>query len=236
MSKTSCKKQALSPVTTRNSSDKRLLERLIELEEKNKKLEEKVEVMGEEIYGLKQTVSELIPLKSKIEKLTDCNAVLSNVNDKLSHEVERLQQYSRRNCIVLEGIPTHRNESVESLQGKVQTAITSMGISQQEYASEFDKTHRIGPVRNQKEQRVIVRFKKHSLCEKIYSQRKKSRNIKVKPSLTKFRLNTLNSTKERFEQCELIDFIYADIQGNLKVRFKNAFDGYDFIFCETCAA
>ena len=110
--------------------------------------------MQEEMSVLEKTVSELLPLKSKVEKLTDCNAILSNVNDKLSREVELLQQYSRRNCVVLEGIPTHKNESMESLQGKVETAIKGMGISQEEYTSEFDKTHRIGPVRNHKEQRV----------------------------------------------------------------------------------
>ena len=176
--------------------------------------------------SLEQTVLELLPLKDKVEKLNDRNAVLNTVTGELSKEVERLQQYSWRNCIVIEGIKLHRNETIESLEGKVQSAvIEDLGISKSEYDSEFDKTHRIGPVRNNNEQRVIVRFKKHSMCEKIYAQRKKSKKIKVKPSLTNFRLKTLNSTKERFEKSNHVDFIYADIHGNLKIRFKNAVHG-----------
>ena len=227
------KKQSMSPAMTRGTQEKRLLERVLELEEKNsslesrnKTLEEKVETLVGKVTTLETTVSQLLPLKTEIGKLIDQNAVLNTVTENLSKENERLQQYSRRNCIVLEGIPVHKNENIQALEGKVENVITKeLGISREEFMSNFDKTHRIGPVRNNNEQRVIVRFQKHSVCEKIYAQRKKSRKYKVKPSLTNFCMNMLKATKERFEKCEHVNFIYADIHGNLKIRFNQPLDG-----------
>ena len=188
------KKQSMSPAMTRSTQEKRLINRLIELEErnsnleaKNKSLEEKVETLVEKVTTLETTtVSQLIPLKDEIGKLIDQNAVLNTVTENLSKENERLQQYSRRNCIVLEGIPAHKNEKIQALEGKVENVITKeLGISREEFINNFDKTQRIGPVHNSNEQRVIVRFQKHSVCEKIYAQRKKTRKYKVKPSLIK---------------------------------------------------
>ena len=47
----------------------------------------------------------------------------------------------------------------------------------------------------------------------------------MKPSLTKFRLDTLKKAKERFSNSNDVDFIYSDILGNLKIRLKNQLDG-----------
>ena len=98
-------------------------------------------------------------------------------------------------------------------------------LEEKETNMEFDKTHRIGGITQDRQQRVIVRFKSHGFCSKVYNRRKQSKRIYVKPSLTKFRLDTLKQAKERYGNSSDVEFIYADILGNLKIRLKNPLNG-----------
>ena len=218
-------RQPNSSPTTTSVAERRLMSQVLELQSTVEKLNSQVNILNEKVDNLEEQVKELSPLKNEVRKLADTNAVASVVSENLSKELERLQQYSRRNCLVLENIPLTKKESLQDLERKVESAVTKeFQIDKTEFKADFDKTHRIGPVRNNN-QRVIVRFKRHSMVEKIYSQRKKSNKYNVKPSLTKFRLNTLNATLARFSKCDQVDFIYADVHGNLKVRFKEKFNG-----------
>ena len=213
------RKHKESPAVTRTSLEKRLMDKIMNLEATVEKLNKKVAT-------LEDTVEELLPLKEEIQKLNDINAVTSTVNKNLTKEVERLQQYSRRNCVILEGIPLKHSETISELEKVVKTTIKNeFKIEEKEITAEFDKTHRIGGVTRERKQRVIVRFKSHGFCQKIYSKRKDSQRIFVKPSLTKFRLDTLKKAKERFSNSNDVDFIYSDILGNLKIRLKNQLDG-----------
>lgn len=216
------KKQSLSPAVTRTGLEKKLLDRIMELEAKVESLNDKVETLEMKVESFEK--STVPALHKEITILKDRNAVACTVSQKLSDEVERQQQYSRRNCLVLEGIPLNRRETNESLMKQVKDSIEELGIEENEFKSTIDKTHRIGPIRDNA-QRVIVRFNKHSTCEKIYENRKRSKKIQIKPSLTKKRLKTLNSAKERFQKCEHINFIFTDIHGNLKVRFNKQVGG-----------
>ena len=216
---------ANSSPATATVAERRLMSQVLEMQSTIEKLNSQVDTLNKKVDNLEEQVKELSPLKNEVKKLVDINAVATKVSDNLSKELERLQQYSRRNCLVLENIPLTKKESLKDLESKVESAVTKeFQIDKSEFKADFDKTHRIGPVRNNK-QRVIVRFKRHSMVEKVYERRKKSNKYNVKPSLTKFRLNTLNATLARFSKCEKVDFIYSDIHGNLKVRFKEQFNG-----------
>ena len=58
-----------------------------------------------------------------------------------------MQQYSRRNCIVLEGIPVKPRESISDLEKVVKSTIkTEFKLEGKDIAAEFDKTHRIGGI------------------------------------------------------------------------------------------
>ena len=83
----------------------------------------------------------------------------------------------------------------------------------------FDKAHRIGPRRG-KNQSVIARFAKHSTATAVYENRKKSRIIKIRPSLTDNRGFVLRRAREMVEGNENVAFTYTDMSGNLKIRLK----------------
>ena len=91
-------------------------------------------------------------------------AIASHVSDLLHEKIDNLQQYSGRNCLVLDGLPVIANESVSDLKVKVkETVVNDLKIDSTEFDNEFDKTLRIGPVSdNGQNQKVIVRFKSHS--------------------------------------------------------------------------
>ena len=98
--------------------------------------------------------------------------------------------------------------------------------SKEEFDFEYNKIHRHGKVNGTK-QNVIVRFRSHQYPSDLYYVRKKSknRNIRLKPSLTKRRTEFLRKATERIEDdnTQGIQFVYADFNGNIKIRLNEIF-------------
>ena len=77
-----------------------------------------------------------------------------------------------------------------------------------------------------KKQDVIVRFKSHSARYALYEKRgdlkKKTNNkIRITPSLTSKRRKLLSTARQRYEENELVDFIFCNIHGDIKVKTKS---------------
>ena len=143
-------------------------------------------------------------LNSTVEKLTlrlaiceSKSAVQERVNDELLQEIDRLEQYGRRNQLIIKGIPLppKQHENNNDLKDKVEDIITNDLQLPKEIMADFDKTHRIGPVftktnavsgKSLKHQDVIVRMKSHATRYEIYNKRKNNKNkfIKLAPALT----------------------------------------------------
>ena len=81
----------------------------------------------------------------------------------------------------------------------------------------------MGPTRDGK-QSANVSFRLHAFKEKIYQKRKKmkGKEIKVKLSLTKHRTRTIKYAHQTTENNADVKFIYADMNGNLKLRLHNS--------------
>ena len=210
--------QPLSPAVTRPSKEKILMERISELENKVTSLSSKVNLLEKNVE----------PLQKEVLKLRDVSAISEKVTSNLQKEVERLQQYSRRNCVIIEGIEPNKKETIHSLEKTVKESLCNeFGINNDIIEREFDKTHRVGHINKDNQQMTIVRFKSHEMCNKIYRQKKKSVRLNIKPSLTKFRINTLKKAKEFIVNSKDFNFVYADILGNLKIRsFKPIYGRY----------
>ena len=87
----------------------------------------------------------------------------------------------------------------------------------------WTNTHRIGPKHDGgKSQDAIVRMKSHSSRYAIYNKRKvnKNRSIKIVPSITNKRRTLLATAKHKFEGHSAINFLYIDVNGDLKVRLN----------------
>ena len=80
---------------------------------------------------------------------------------------------------------------------------------------------------------TIVKFKLHSFKEKVYFKRKaiKQRDVKIKPSLTKHRIELLKDANTSITENPGTNFIfaYAHVPENLKICLKDARNGRELI-------
>ena len=162
-------------------------------------------------------------LKKTVERLQSELVITKNVNDILTNEVDDLQQYQWRQCIVIDGLETTPNKIISQVTQKAENAFTQhIKLDPDEVVNQINKCHRIVLHKDDGTHRTIVRFKSHSFREKAYVNRKKctNRNIKIKLSLTRKRRKTLTYAYKVSGKFPNVDFFYADIHSNLKLRLN----------------
>ena len=70
----------------------------------------------------------------------------------LSTEIDDLQQYQRRHCIVIDGLRTSLNETRNQVTEKVEKVLAeSLQFDPEEVNYQIDKCHRIGPINTNKD-------------------------------------------------------------------------------------
>ena len=144
----------------------------------------------------------------------------------LKQGLDNLQQYERRHCLVVDGIPPPYPGERENTDDKIIETLSASfeELNKNDLRAVIDKSHRIGPIRESK-QSVIVRFNSHSARSKIYNLKKKSLNDKVKleVSLTKERRDFIEKLKERVADIDEIEFPFADVNGDIRLLLKEKF-------------
>ena len=108
-------------------------------------------------------------------------------------------------------------------------------LNMPEINNEIDKMHRIGKVNEEngkKKQDVIIKFKTHAARYAVYDVRKKERSAKFLPNLTKRRGKLLFDALKICEDHDKVNFVYADIHGDTKVRL-NAPHNEKYVFAFT---
>ena len=162
-------------------------------------------------------------LKKTVERLQSELVITKNVNDILTNEVDDLQQYQWRQYIVIDGLETTPNKIISQVTQKAENAFAQLiKLDPDEVVNQINKCHRIVLHKDDGTHRTIVRFKSHSFREKAYVNRKKctNRNIKIKLSLTRKRRKTLTYAYKISDKFPNVDFFYADIHSNLKLRLN----------------
>ena len=162
-------------------------------------------------------------LKKTVERLQSELVITKNVNYILTNEVDDLQQYQWRQYIVIDGLETTPNKIISQVTQKAENAFAQLiKLDPDEVVNQINKCHRIVLHKDDGTHRTIVRFKSHSFREKAYVNRKKctNRNIKIKLSLTRKRRKTLTYAYKISDKFPNVDFFYADIHSNLKLRLN----------------
>ena len=105
--------------------------------------------------------------------------------DDIIAETDRQEQYSRRNCLPIHGIPENKNENTNVLAMEV--IDTKMDIKITE--NDIDRTHRIEkPKNNGKPRPVIIKFVRYNDRKKVFSSTKDS-GVSITESLTYEEIN-----------------------------------------------
>ena len=82
--------------------------------------------------------------EERIKTLEDCLINMSNRVDGPSGQVHKEEQYLRRNCLLLHGIPENKNEKTDDVCLATITKHLELPITEADYES----THRIGKPRD----------------------------------------------------------------------------------------
>ena len=174
--------------------------------------------------SLEELLKRIEKLEDKVAELKSELIVTKSVNKLLSQEMGDLHQYQRRACVILDGIAPSGHETTEEITRKAKNVmVKNLNFSEEEVDIELDKCHRLGPTRDGK-QSTIVRFRSHAFKEKAYQKLRKikGKKIKVKFSLTKHRTRTIKYAHQITEKNAEVKFVYADMNGNLKLRLHNS--------------
>ena len=134
--------------------------------------------------------------EKRVLKLEGVLEVTRNANNLLEQEVNNLQQYQRRACIIADGTTPVKDETEEQITTKTKNfLIKNVGFTERKVNEKLDKCHRLGKAKEGK-QFTIIRFKSHSFrASSVYASRsniQKRKKLKLKLSLTKPRTKIIN--------------------------------------------
>lgn len=154
----------------------------------------KEEVSGK-IAGMEEKMdqlsSELGSVKSELSSVKADNASLKEAIIELASQVDRNEQHSRSECLLLHGVPEKKGSSPENSKLVFAAEITSkVGVKMSE--ANIKRAHRFGPPRNDGKPRpIIARFWNSSLRNDVYRNKKnlRGKNIFITENLTKMRMN-----------------------------------------------
>ena len=160
-----------------------------------------------------------------IKDLREEVSSLKNGHEQLKSDVENQEQYSRRNCLFVRGIPEEQGEGTDSI---VLNAINEH-FEEDLTEDDIERTQGVGkPKQNKKTPTpIIIKFVRCN-CRHIIFLNKltfKSNGISITESLTAKRMEMLNKAKERFgfrNVWTLAGRIYYLVEGSTKPQiFRN---------------
>ena len=127
---------------------------------------------------------------------------------------EELEQYGRRCCLRIEGIPSVENESSDDVLGRVKSLFTESGSEIPEVVT--DRAHRIGwgykdKTRNVPCKSIIDRFSTFRHRTLLYRNRNKLKNAKFRLDLTKKRFKIFTDAIGFVKAYKNIDYVMVDI-------------------------
>ena len=170
------------------------------------------------IESLREDVSNQEAL---ISKMNDKIAVLSNTVDVLKSQQDNQEQYSRRYCLRVTGIPKEDDESSKTCVEKVIKVCQDLNLDIKN--EDIDRAHRIG----KDKKTMIVKFHSFRKRTMFYKNRKNGDDsIKVHLDLTKRRLNLLDEARSLINNDNNVDFVFGDINCNTVAKLKD--DTYVF--------
>ena len=122
--------------------------------------------------------------KKKIISELQKNINMSATIESLKGCLDRQEQYSRRNCLLIHGLPESKNENTDNLV--IDTIKEKMG--EEIKKNEIDRSYRLGaPKNNGKSRPIIIKFVRYNTRCRIFKNKKKlkAKSIRVTESLTK---------------------------------------------------
>ena len=121
------------------------------IKEENTEYRERISELEKQVFNLNEEnekmKGDMHELKCSNEKLEEKNTSLQSQADNLQSEVELrsmvledLQQYSRRNCVLVTGVPEEKDENTDELIKHLSTDKLEVPLADED----IDRSHRVG--------------------------------------------------------------------------------------------
>ena len=167
-----------------------------EAKESQIKVTESLEFMSAKFDDLEKEI------KKKDEKINQLEKTIENLAEKqksLSSEIDDLEQYSRRNCLVLHGVNESNDQNTNEII--IKTFSEELGVEIKE--DDLDRSHRLGkPKRKDNKPRpIIVKFARYAVRKEIFMNKKKlkGKRLLITESLTSSRMQSLGDAQRKYE-------------------------------------
>lgn len=137
------------------------------------------------------------------------------------NEIDGLEQYGRRNCLLFHGIPEEDGENTD--ETFINQVSEHLGVVLQ--PTDLDRSHRLGkPKEDGKARPIIAKFARHNTKSAVFREKKKlkGKNLLVTESLTRRRVTVLAESKSKYGTKNVWTMdgeIYTKIGGK-KVRIE----------------
>ena len=145
--------------------------------------------------------------------------------NEMENRLEESEQYSRRSCLRIYGVPLKENgdETSKNCLTKVKKVFKDLEVAVPDDC--IDRAHRIGRIKTsndgEKQQAVIVKFRSWEKRVAVYRSRKKLDNINISLDLTPKRANLFSVARERVKNHSGIQFAFVDINCRLGVKLAD---------------
>ena len=115
---------------------------------------------------------------------------------KQADQIDSLEQYGRRNCLLLHGIPEKKDENTDTVF--IETVTNHLGVTFQ--PSDLDRSHRLGSKKDNRPRPIIVKFTRYNQRKVAFNLKKKFKGTQIilTESLTRNRVIMLESAKKKF--------------------------------------
>lgn len=136
-------------------------------------------------------------LRTDIETLKDHQGILKAKCRSFQAEVDALEQYGRRNCLLIHGVAEQEDENTDTVF--INTVSTSLGVVLD--ARDLDRSHRLGKPRQDGRPRpIIAKFSRYNARASVFAQKKKLKgsSVMLTESLTRTRVIVLQEARKRY--------------------------------------
>ena len=117
--------------------------------------------------------------------------------DKLENLVDREEQYSRRNCLLVHGIAETNDENTDDLVLTTINEKLDVDIAE----NEIDRSHRIGRKKDgQRPRPIIVKLTRYNNRNKVFASKRKLKGtgVSITKCLRAKRMEQLNKAREEY--------------------------------------
>ena len=148
-------------------------------------------------------------------------------------EIDDLEQYGRRNCLLLHGVPENTDVNVREDTDSLFIDTIAAHLQVKFLPEDLDRSHRLGAKKNDRPRPIIVKFARYNRRKVAFNLKKKFKgsNFILTESLTRKRVIMLDDAKKKFGTKNVWSMdgeVYA-YDGKTKINVKEHF-AYKIVF------